>query len=381
MPFLSAFLPLSIVPEQMTQTAMAGLELLSTLHFKSPWVLAFLAIIPVCWVIYRNHALKKLQQTALYYSQVALIQQLKQRPHGMQNLIAPLLLTVLAVLLILSAAQPAVIQTVSTHAVDMMLVMDISISMKAKDIKPSRIEAAKAAAVKFVKSLPDDVRIGLEWFAGSTYVLSSPTDNHQEIIDYIQALKVSDLKPRTEIGSALNTALMLLKKEEETETQKAQKPLQTPLQNEQKAPKMPKKANEPVTQSESQARSSPDQVIVLISDGDSREGYPWQLASKKAKEDNVTVYTIGIGSQAGGEIEYLGNWYPVNFDEQILREIARLSAGRYYRVFSPNDFDTVYKRVKTKSIRTETKEQPVGFLFSGLALLTLLVFFFGWVLV
>src|SRR5262249_26480407 len=156
---------------------------------------------------------------------------------------------------ILASARPTVIERIPTYSVDMMLVLDISLSMMAEDIHPSRIEAAKAAAEDFIRSLPDQINIGLEFFAGSPYVVSPPTEDHEKILGLLDSLKKEDLQVRTEIGSALEAALKILQ---------------------------PQSRSNP-----SHKNAMPHRVIVLMSDGDSREGYPWDVAAVHAREQNV----------------------------------------------------------------------------------------------
>jgi Ca-activated chloride channel family protein len=254
--------------------------------------------------------------------------------------------------------------------------MDISISMMAEDIKPSRMEAAKLAAIHFIQSLPEDIRVGLEWFAGNTYVLSPPTRNHEELIGYIQELEMKDLKPRTELGTALKTALEVLQREavkpasQTAKTQTRQKPAE---------PSAPKQGNPQDLKTTPLAAVKPvRQVIVLLSDGDSHEGYPWQQAATEARDNRVAVFTIGIGSQEGASIQYQGQVYPVSFDENTMKQIAIQAEGEYFRVFSEGDFRKVYQRVREKTVHTETRTLPLGFILAGIQLILLLGLILLW---
>jgi Ca-activated chloride channel family protein len=320
-------------------------------YFAWPWALLLFAFIPLCWWIYLRDQRRQLEQIALSFSYTALVQRLKRQPSPWKRLLHPLTASGIASLLILSLARPTVIAKVPISTVDMMLVMDISLSMMADDIKPDRMSAAREAAIRFVESLPRDARIGLEFFAGDNYVLSAPTGKHSEIIDYLRALNKNDLKLRTEIGSALRSALEVLEKTRtgvKTSTRQG---------------------------SPTEALKAPERVIVLLSDGDSHEGYPWETAAQEAKSRNVVIHTVGIGSAEGGTITYQGMELPVNFSELTLRKIAEMAGGQYFRVFKSTDFRTVYEQIRERTLHYEERDVDVSFALAGMGLLLLLLAF------
>lgn len=323
-----------------------NLNILSTLHFQWPWVFSLLLLIPIYWQLYIRNK-KRHWHNLARFSYVAFLEQVNHQPALWKRLLNPITTSIVLGCLILSMAKPVITARVSEHSINMMLVMDISLSMLAKDLKPNRLQSAKQAAIDFVDSLPDDVKIGLELFAGNNYVVEPPTKNHKAVTTYLNNLKEEHLQLRTEIGSALKTAIDTL-----TQTLLSEKSEQKPTQKE-KAP--------------------PQQVIILLSDGDSQEGYPWHLASAKAKENNISIYTVGIGSEKSTSITYEGQELPVYFNENTLKQIARLSNGNYYRVFTENDFKEVYQTVREHTISTVEKELDIAYLFSGLALLTLIL--------
>ncbi len=112
---------------------------------------------------------------------------------------------------------------------------------------------------------------------------------------------------------------------------------------------------------------------MLLSDGDSHEGFPWELAARQAKAANITVYTIGVGSPEGGTITYQGLQLPVNFDETTLRETARLGGGQYFRVFRQDDFRKVYEQIQKRTIHYEQHAVDLAFLLAGTGLALLLI--------
>ncbi len=346
---------------------MLGLQGISSFHFVWPWALLLLLLIPLGWSLYLRQIKNKLRQTALNFSHVALINQLRREPAPWKRLMPPLACTLVAVCLIFSIARPTVVAKVPVNSVDMMLVLDISLSMMADDIDPNRLEAAKTAAIQFVRSLPRDSRIGLEVFAGDTYVLTPPTSHHDEVAAYLEALRKEDLKPRTQIGSAIETALQTLKRAEAKPSEKSTNGT---------APGSAEKKTPDTTMSEEtpsgKQGKTPSRVIVLMSDGDSHEGYPWDQAARDALGDNVIINTIGLGSRQGGTITYKGMELPVNFDETTLRRIAEIANGSYFRVYQQTDFNRVYQQIHERTIHYETREVDLGFILAGLGLLGLL---------
>lgn len=318
-------------------------------YFVWPWALLLLLLIPIGWSLYLRDQRKKLETLALSFSYTALVSQLKKQPTRWKRLLAPSATSLLCALLILILARPTLVARVPVNTVDMMLVLDISLSMMADDIRPNRLTAAKEAAIRFVKSLPRDTRIGLELFAGDNYVLSPPTTRHGEIIEYLRALDKKDLKLRTKIGSALHTALEVLKKSDRLPAQAANK--------------------------EQQTTRKPEKAVILLSDGDSHEGYPWDMAARDAKKLNIITYTVGVGSAQGGVITYQGIELPVNFNETILRSIAKITGGEYFRVFRESDFRRVYERIRERTLHYEERDLDLSFLFAGFGLFILLLAF------
>lgn len=323
---------------------MNGLRDISEFHFVWPAALLLLLLIPLGWFFYAGYRRQRLERQALQFSYAAMAAQLKQQTAAWKRLLFPVSVSMLAACMIFSLARPTIIAKVPVSSVDMMLVLDISLSMMAEDIRPSRIDAARDAAVRFVESMPPDARIGLEVFAGDNYVLSPPTSRHDEVIAYLKALRKEDLKIRTEIGSALHTALRILSGESRLNNQKPQAP---------------------------DNGRKPDQVIILLSDGDSHEGYPWDQAARDAVKDHVTIHTVGIGSVGGSIIQYHGMELPVSFDETTLRQIAEIGGGSYFRVFTEEDFRKVYDQLQARTVHYEEQSVDLSFVLAGLALLIL----------
>lgn len=350
---------------------MFGIRSVSEFYFAWPLALLLLLLIPLGWLIYAKRTRTRIRQTALHFSYASVAAQLAKQPPAWKRLLTPIAISLLAASLIIAFARPTVVARVPVNSVDMMIVFDISLSMLAEDIRPDRLAAAREAAVHFVESLPRDVRIGLEVFAGDNYVLSPPTRKHGEVEAYLRALRREDLKPRTEIGSALHTALQILTKK----TDSAAIDTMKQADGNQKDPTAAGNLTAPDTQSSTQqqpgADKKPDQVIILLSDGDSHEGYPWDRAAHDARAANVAIHSVGIGSPEGSTIIYQGLELPVNFDETTLRQIAEITGGSYFRVFTEADFKKVYEQIHERTVHYEEQTLDLAFVMAGLGLLLL----------
>lgn len=310
----------------------------SSLEFQNPAAFWLLLLLPTYLWAYARYQSQR-WQFAFRFSPMAVIHHLQLNPSPWKRLFTPFITLLLILLLVLTFARPTLIVKEAVRQVNMLLIMDISLSMMADDIHPSRLEAAKTAAIEFIDNLPDDVSIGLELFAGNNYVVQPPTRNHRRVSAYLKTISEKHLQLRTEIGSALKTGVDLL--------------------------------NGELPQPQSQSPDTPQaqQVIILLSDGDSQQGYPWNVAADNARQHNIKIYTVGIGSDGDASIVYQGERYPVRFSENTLRQIASLSGGEYFRVFHEEDFKKVYKQVQSHSIVYEEKREDLGYLLAGFALL------------
>ncbi|MEB3286855.1 MAG: VWA domain-containing protein [Vampirovibrionales bacterium] len=339
---LSTLLPQFAVP------LFGGREIeIEGLRWMNPWAFCLLLLIPLWFLIYRTQR-KKFLDTAFLYSPLGLLQHLKQSGAKSKSWLFPLWVIGLVLLLCLGAARPVLLGRMPEHQVNLLLVMDISLSMMADDIAPDRLEAAKESAARFVDSLPASVNVGLELFAGNNYVIQPPSDDHEAVIAYIKSLSKKHLQMRTEIGSALKTAVDVL----------------GGLPGSSISDEKTKPGN----------AKAPRQVVILMSDGDSQEGYPWSAAVSLARERNIIIDTVGIGSSGEATIVYQGQRVPVFFNENTLRKIASASGGTFFRVFKEDDFADVYRQIKEQSIVMTHKREELGWL---LALLTLLWVFVG----
>jgi len=216
-------------------------------------------------------------------------------------------------LLIVILARPQSVssyQDVSTEGIDIMLTLDISGSMLARDFRPNRLEASKDVATEFISGRPYD-RIGLVVFSGESFTQCPITTDHAVLINLMREVQSGMIEDGTAIGNGLATAINRLK--------------------------------------DSPGKSK---VIILLTDGVNNRGEIAPItAADIAKTYNIRVYTIGVGTQ--GMAPYpvqtpFGIQYqdmPVEIDEAILNDIAQKTGGRYFRATDNNKLQEVYKEI------------------------------------
>ncbi len=287
--------------------------------FSSPGWLAFLLVVAALAVGYVL-AQRRRQRNVLRFSNLEMLEKVAPaRPGHLRHLPTALVLVGL-MLLTVALAGPTSDQRVPRNRATVILVIDVSLSMKATDVQPTRFDAAKEAAKSFADGLTPGINLGLVAFAGTASVLVSPTVNREETKTAIDHLTLAE---RTATGEAIFTALQSI------ETLGA------------------------VLGGGDQA---PPARIVLLSDGkqtvpdgldDPRGGF---TAAAKAKETGVPVSTISFGTTYG-TVDIGDERIPVPVDDPSLREIANISGGSFFSASSLADLNRVY----------DTLEEQIGF--------------------
>ncbi|MDF1581023.1 MAG: VWA domain-containing protein [Desulfuromonadales bacterium] len=228
---------------------------------------------------------------------------------------------------------------------NLMLVLDISTSMAATDLAPNRLAVARREATRFVSGRPDD-RIGVVLFSGIPYLLTPPTLSRGVILDRLDQVRADQRGSGTAIGDALGVALARL------------------------------------------TGAPPDSAaIILLTDGISNRGRLAPTAAARAAAAlGIRIYTIGFGTDFGGDITLSGQQLHVGLATQELRKIARLSHGRYFRALSGDELETVYQQIdaleKTSLVTTKkiarTSLRPLILTLLLIALLVEVILYRGW---
>jgi Ca-activated chloride channel family protein len=215
------------------------------------------------------------------------------------------------------------------------LVMDVSGSMNADDVEPTRMVAARRSATTFVEVLPENFPIGIVAFDEAASVLSRPTTNRAETNEIIAGLQADG---GTAMGDAIERAL-------ELRTGGPTAP--------------PRKADE-----------NPDTILLVLSDGATTTGSDPIGAANTARELRVPIYTIALGTPDGALNPYGGRRIPVPPDEETLQAIAERTGGRFFSAPSDSELRSIYEELGSR-IGFVTEKQEVTVLFAAAALLLL----------
>jgi Ca-activated chloride channel homolog len=288
--------------------------------FLWPRVLWAYAVVPVLvltymWIL-RRPARERVQYPTLDLARIAAAAGGRWRRH-----VAAVLYLVTICAVIFTVARPVAPVPVPDNRAAVMLSMDVSRSMMAHDVVPTRLDAAKKAAVEFVRNLPRGAKVGLVSFSSYATLITPPTDDHDRVIQAINSL---NLEFATAIGDGLLEAVYAL-----------------PGRPRPPANLLPGLPPPPPPD----ADRLPPATVVLLSDGQSNRGTPPEDAATVARQLKVRVYTIGLGSPEGTFLELGGRGIFVRLDEETLKQIAEVSGGAYWRVSSAAELSRVYSRL------------------------------------
>lgn len=227
-----------------------------------------------------------------------------------------------------------------SEGIDIVLAMDISGSMLATDFLPNRLEAAKSVAKDFIDGRKED-RIGLVAYEGEAYTACPATRNHEFLKSCVDDLQSGWLNTGTAIGTGLGTAVARLRSD-----------------------------------------SLKSKVIILLTDGESNRGEISPLeAAELAKNKNIRVYTIGVGSDQlmGNGINSIFGNNPLisSIDEKTLKKISKITNGEYFRAKDKNSLIEIYDKIERMETRrlientyhNEPPLEPQGFILIGLLLI------------
>ena len=272
---------------------------------------------------------------AVRFTNISLLDKIaSQRPNWRHHIPAVFLLFGLAGM-VLSYAEPAAVTQVPSERATIMLAIDTSLSMQAKDVVPSRIDGAKEAATTFLDEVPEEINVGLVSFNGIANVRVPPTTNRAAVRSAIQGL---DLGEATAIGEAIFASIEALESF--------------------------------ITEFEGDA---PPARIVLMSDGETTVGRPDAAAVDRARLAGITVSTIAFGTDDGViEIPEDPRPIPVPVNEAALAEIADGTGGDFFEAATTDELTAIYADIGS-AVATEEARVVVGSWFAGRAMILILM--------
>ncbi|MGH1335646.1 MAG: vWA domain-containing protein [Aureispira sp.] len=282
------------------------------IEFAQPYILLLLLLLPLLGTYYYKkqqeyYATLRLSSTQGFLEEDSW--RVKLRP------VIQVLQLLAITSLIVALARPRLVLTkenVEVEGIDIMISMDVSSSMLAKDFDPNRLEVSKAVAKEFVKARTHD-RIGLIVFSGESFTQCPLTTDHQVLNIFLDNIQSGLLKPGTALGMGLATAVKGL-----------------------------------------EASKSKSKIVILLTDGENNSGYisPTQ-AIGVAQEFDIKVYTIGVGTKGQARMPsgirpdgtYAYRWMPVNIDEDLLTNMAKETGGQYFRAKDLEELKAIYDKI------------------------------------
>ena len=341
------------------------------MSFVWPQYLWLLLIVPVLVAAYVAVLRKKKQ--AVRYASVGIVKDAIGPAQRFRRHVPPLLFLLAVVGVLIAVARPSAIVTLPSDARTIIMAMDVSLSMRATDVDPSRIIAAQNAAKEFVKELPPDIKCGIVTFAGTAVLVQPPTQNRE---DLIAAIERFELQRHTAIGSGIIVSLATLFPEEgidleqhlfgygfgSRDTRLKAKDKDKEKEAERKL-KAEKKEVKPVP-----AGSYKSAAIILLTDGRRTTGPDPMDAARMAADHGVRVFTVGFGSTGGGSVDIDGMSIYMRFDEETLKGIAGITQAEYFHAASAQDLKKIYEGLNTK-FALERKETEISALFAAAAAL------------
>ena len=288
------------------------MNIIHNIEFSSPYWLLLLAIIPLM-LLYKYYS-KRQEIEPMTFSTLESISGLYSwKEKAIKYLPTLRYLTLAALMLAMARPQQTLKEeVVKAEGIDIILAMDLSSSMLAKDFDPDRLTVSKEVAAKFVDKRVYD-RIGLVVFAGDSFTQTPLTTDHNILKDFLANIECGMLDDGTAIGMGLATATNRLKNSK-----------------------------------------SKSKVIILLTDGVNNAGYIKPLtAAEIAEEYDMKIYTIGIGTTGAAltpvnrrnDGKFVFGMSKVNIDEKLLSEISKMTGGRYFRATDEAMLNSIYDEI------------------------------------
>ena len=298
------------------------------MSFLSPWRLLLLLVVAAVVVGYVVQARRRSTYT-VRFTELDLLASVAPRRPGWRRHVPASLLALSLVALVVGFARPQAQVDVPAERATVVVALDVSLSMQAVDVSPTRLSAAQQAATRFVEALPARFNVGLVSFSGTAALVVPPTQDHAKVTQAVQDLTLDN---GTAIGEAVFTSLGALK--------------QLPG-----APGLP----------------APPARIVLLSDGSNTVGRPVEQGVSAARDAGVPVSTIAFGTREG-TVTIMRQTISVPVDREALQALADGTGGKAYTAESATALSGVYSDIGSQ-VGTTQERREVTSRFTGLGLL------------
>jgi Ca-activated chloride channel family protein len=336
------------------------------MSFLWPDFLWLLALVPALVGLYLL-ALRRKKRLAVRYASLSMVRDALGAGQRVRRHIPPALFLIGLALMLVAIARPTATVKLPTQHELVILAMDVSGSMRAVDVKPTRLAAAQEAARAFINDQPSNVKIGIVSFAGTAAVVQPPTENRDELLSAIDRF---ELQRATAIGSGLLVSLKAIFPDVEFD-----------LRSSNPRPKAGDKHGVAIDQPKDATKEPPkpvppgsykSAVIILLTDGQTTTGPDPIESAKMAAERGVRVYTVGVGTVQGEVIGWEGWSMRVRLDEDSLKQIANVTRGEYFYAGTATDLKNIYKGMSSKMELSKQQTEITALFVAAAALFVLL---------
>jgi Ca-activated chloride channel family protein len=298
--------------------------------FESPWYLLALLLIPLAVAAYVAAQRRRMRYSTTF-TNLDVLAAVVPRSSWLRRHLPAALVLLAAAALTFAIARPHTSVAVPREQATIMLVTDASASMDAVDVKPSRLSAAKDAARRFTSRVAAEIKLGLITFDEGAELVAPPSREREDVRNGIDATTSG---AGTATGNALSTAL------------------------------------ETIRRDGAGGRGRPPAAIVLLSDGKTTVGRDPVEVAREAKRRGIPVNTVALGTDEG-VVQIGANTLAVPPDREAMKEVARVSGGRYFDAPDQNQLRSIYERLGSR-LGSETEQREVTAAFAGGGLLLLL---------
>lgn len=331
------------------------------------WLLLFIPLLVAAYV----HALRRRKKAAIRYASLLLVRDSLFPGHAVRRHVPPALFLLAVTALLFAIARPTAVMLLPSESLTLVLAMDVSRSMRAEDVAPTRLSAAQAAAKSFIEELPRNIRVGIVSFAGTAAAVQTPTENKD---DLIAAIDRFELQRGTATGNGLMLSLAMLLPDEGIDLSAAiydgdfwpRGSRAAPIDRARKGDKAAKREFKPRAPG-----SNTSVAIIMLSDGRRTTGIDPLAAARLAADRGVRVYTVGFGTREGARLSFEGWSFFAIPDEETLKAVAQMTGGEYFHAGNAADLSKIYRNLSAQ-FALERKETEIGALFSAIASLLVL---------
>ena len=332
--------------------------------FLWPEMLFLLLLVPLLLGLYL-WLLRRKKKAAVRYASLAMVREAMGPAQRMRRHIPPILFLLSLIVMLLAVARPAAVVTLPSMNETVILAIDVSGSMRANDVQPSRLAVAQAAARAFIEDQPQNTRIGVVSFAGTASLVQAPTRTKEDLLAAIDRFQ---LQRGTAVGSGILVSLKALIPEVDFDLQSDNPRPSKREGGGRSLDKQPQAQNQSAEFKPVAPGSYSSAVIILLTDGQTTTGPDPIESAKMAAERGVRVFTVGVGTVSGEILGEEGWSMRVRLDEDALKDIAKTTSAQYFYAGTATDLTNIYKSLNSRLVM-EKKSTEITALFAAFAAL------------